>query len=65
MFYGAVAKINSAVVEAVMVYVVADEMRRGIEDLAVHIDSFGFVAFGYDADSVGGESIYAKMPFEL
>ena len=65
MLYGAVAKILFSVVEAIVVYVVADKMRGGIGEKAVHKDSFRFAGAYYGAGGVDCRFIYLAVPAEL
>ncbi len=48
-----------------MIDVVADEMRRGIHNEAVHEDSFRFAGFGDCADGVDCVYVYLAVPSEL
>ncbi len=62
---GAVAKVGFAIVQAVVIDMVADQMRRRIGNQSVHEDSFGFVGNGNGPHGVDGFQIALAVPSKL
>ena len=62
---GAVAAIALAVVQAVVVDVVADEVGGRVHDQAVHVDAFGFAADLDRAHGVARVHVMLAAPAEL
>jgi len=62
---GAVAKVGPAIVQAVVVDMVADQMRGRIGNQSVHEDSFRFTVDGNGPHGVDGFQVAFAMPSKL